>query len=115
MQIKLDILDGSKLFQNKEFQVVRTQIREVELTKAYRLRSMARVKWLGTGDKPYALFFALLKEKGKRENMAILITKNVNTLVEDGEILQEVTRFYGKLFQSLGFNKATRVARREIL
>lgn len=35
--------------------------------------------------------------------------------MDEEEILQEVGRFYGQLFQSSGFNEAIRMARREIL
>lgn len=70
---------------------------------------------MGIGDEPYKLFFVLLKAKKHRENMAVLLTDNGDTLVDEGEILQEVARFYGQLFLSSRFDKATRLARREIL
>lgn len=34
VQLKLDILEDSSLFQNEEFQTLRSQIREAKLTKA---------------------------------------------------------------------------------
>lgn len=63
IQLKMDILDDSKPFQNDRFQIVRTQTREAELTKGNMLRFLSRVKWLGTGDEPDKTFFAILKAK----------------------------------------------------
>lgn len=87
VSIKLYILDESELFQNEEFQAVRTQIREVELIEANKWQSMSRVKWLGIGDKPYKLFFKLLKAMQQRKNMEVLITDSGDTLVNKGEVL----------------------------
>lgn len=111
----MEILDESEIFQNKEFQAVKDQIRETELTEANKIRSMSRVKWLGTSDEPYQLFFTLLKAKQQRENMAFLITDNGEVLEDEGDILNKVSRFYEKLIKSLGFNLAIKLAREELL
>lgn len=73
MQLKLDILEESILFQKEEFQELRDQIREAKLTKACRLQSLASVKWLGVGDKPKDLFFILLKAKQIWDLMHMLL------------------------------------------
>lgn len=63
---------------------MRNQIREVELTDADRLYSFAKVKWLGVGDKLYAMIFALLKAKLQHETMHILL-RDDDTIIEDKE------------------------------
>lgn len=69
---------------------------------------------MGVGDEPYALFFKLLKAKQQQETMNTLLLDD-NSIIKDKEaILQEVTRFYGALFQSAGKNTEVLVARRNI-
>lgn len=76
---------------------------------------MARIKWLGTSDELYKLFSTLLKAKQQRETMAVLITENGDTLEDEGDILQEVSRFHGQLFKSSDFNESINLTRRELL
>lgn len=72
------------------------------------------MKWLGVGEKPYKLFFILLKVKQQYESTHSLLKDN--TCIEDKEeILKEIVDFYGKLFQTIGNNAKIQEARREIL
>lgn len=98
-----------------EFQSVRTQIREAELVEANRIRCLYWIKWLGTGDEPYKLFFVLLKAKQLREAMNTLITDAKLIITDKEEILQEITRFYCNLFESTGNGEEAQLVRRELL
>lgn len=62
IRLKMDLLDESEPSQNDEFQMVRTHICKVELTKENKIRNFSRVTWLGRGDEPYKISIVLLKE-----------------------------------------------------
>lgn len=66
---------------------MRDQICEVELTKANKIQSLSRIKWLGFSDKSKKLFFTLLKVKQQCELISILITNNGESIVEEDVIL----------------------------
>lgn len=70
---------------------------------------------MGIGEEFDKVFFAILKAKQQQEAMSPLIT-DLGENIEDKEaILQEVHRFYRKLFKSSGNSKVTRVTKREFL
>lgn len=97
VQLKLDILDESNHQQRHNYEQVKKQIQEAELTKANRLHSLTQVKFLGTRDEPNPTLFVLLKEKQQREAMSILIMDEDVTIEDECKILQEVEQFYKKL------------------
>lgn len=70
---------------------------------------------MGIGDKPDKLFFTLLKANQQRENMVVLVTNSNGTIIDEEDILQEVSKFYGPLFKSFGDNKDTRITQRDLL
>lgn len=87
---------------------------EAELTKANRICSLSRVKWLGALDEPNKVFFAILKAKQLREEMNTLITNARDHIKDEGGILHEVQRFYYKLFQIHGNNNEATTVRKEL-
>lgn len=115
VQLKLDILEDSTLFWWEEFQTLRTQIWEVELTKANHFCSFSHMKWLGTADKPRKMFFILLQEKLQRESMPWLLLEDGTWIKEEDEILHEVGRFFNNLFLSIGDNNTIQETRPELL
>lgn len=58
----------------------------------------------GCRDTSYATLFAMLKAKQQHESMHLLLKDDNETIKDETKILQEITRFYGELFQSIGKN-----------
>lgn len=69
------------------------------------------MKWLGTSEKLYNLFFTLLKGKKQRELMHSLLMDNDICIVDEAKILREVFNFYKKLFQLIGNNETIQEAK----
>lgn len=65
------------------------KIREIETNEASRLRSLARVKFVGVGEKSKKTFFMLVKAKQQRKAMPILITGDDTNLKDEGEIIEK--------------------------
>lgn len=85
------------------------------MNKANCWHSMARVKCLGVGDKPYKTFFTLVKIKQQRETMSLLINDSSNSIEDEGEILGEVEQFYTTMCSTSGTSSEVLVSRNEIL
>lgn len=75
-----------------------TKARQKDMMEVIRIRMKSRENWLTWGDSPTNYFFYQLKEKQAWESIRAL-TLGDGTCTEDEDlIMQEIYRFYTKLF-----------------
>lgn len=63
-----------------------------------RLKQKSRISWLKWGDTPTKYFFLQLKAKHAKETIKILQLSDKSYIEDNNAILEEVFKFYIKLF-----------------
>ncbi|KAL3693269.1 hypothetical protein R1sor_006920 [Riccia sorocarpa] len=82
----------------EDFRNLEAKVREGELQECEIARRRSRHRWLKSGDASTRYFYAVLKSKQNAEALTTLHKDDGTVLDDEGEILEEVHRFYGELF-----------------
>ncbi|KAL3699293.1 hypothetical protein R1sor_017315 [Riccia sorocarpa] len=87
--------------------------RELADAKTWRLRS--RIRWLAEGEAPSHYFFAQLKAKYARETIQFLRDQEGRETRQEGEIKNQVTKYFQKQFKCVEPEEEDLQLRREVL